>query len=55
MTDEWLSCYKWTREPDAHTGPAVDYWNTYPGAAEEYETHEVTIVYWPNPTENSDD
>jgi len=43
---EYLSCYKWMRNPESHTGPATDYWNTYPGAAENYDTHEVTILFW---------
>jgi len=52
---EYLSCFKWERSPDAHTGPAVDFWNHYPGAAEQYDTHEVTILFWPDPTEGDDE
>lgn len=55
MSSEYLSCYEWTRNPDAHTGPAVDYWNHYPGAAEEFDTHEVVIVYWEDPTAGDTD
>jgi len=32
-SSEYLSCFKWERNPDAH-------WNHYPGAAEQYDTHE---------------
>lgn len=55
MTNEYLSCYEWTRNPDAHTGPAVDYWSHYPGTAEQFDTYEVAIVYWENPTAGGDD
>lgn len=53
MSDEHLYCYKWERNPEAHTGPAVDYWNHYPGAAEQYDTHEVTILFWDNPNKQT--
>ncbi len=43
---ETLSCYKWTRNDDSHTEPATDYWNNYPAGAEQYDTHEVTILFW---------
>lgn len=52
MTDGgYLSCWKWVRDPGS-ASPGVDYWgNHYPGAAEQYDTHEVTILFWDDPTD----
>lgn len=42
-------------QPGRTSGPAVDYWSHYPGAAEQYGTHEVTIVFWENPASDTDE
>lgn len=39
---ETLSCWKWSRE-----GCEDTFWGfSYPGAAEQYDTHGVTILSW---------
>jgi len=45
MSDEYLHCWQWTRERASDAG----YWSHYPGIAEQYDWHEVTIVFWENP------
>lgn len=41
MTEK-LSCWRWKRE-----GCADTFWGEhYPGASEQYDTHEVTILFW---------
>jgi len=43
---EIVGCYRWKRE-----GCEDTFWSTYPGASEEYDGHEATIVYWEAPTQ----
>lgn len=42
---ETVHCWEWQRNPES-ASPGKDYWSLYPGFAEEYDTHEVTIVFW---------
>jgi len=41
---EPLCCWEWTREIGGKTRRT--YMNLYPGLAEQYDSHEVRIVFW---------
>jgi len=51
MSDEYLYCWQWNRERASTT----DYCSYYPGIAEQYDWHEVEIVFWTAPQEGDRD
>jgi len=38
---ETVGCYRWKRD-----GCEDSFWSLYPGAAEQYDNHEATILFW---------
>lgn len=38
---ERVGCYRWKRD-----GCEDTFWSRYPGASEQYESHEATILFW---------